>query len=374
MPPTETTSASGAEPAAKPASIEDRIQAALAPAEPLEPTGDADEAIRESPERQDSGAPAPAEPEASAAPGQPEDGGKSADEGEGERQEPDAIEIGTLADLAKHLDVEAADLYGITVPLEVEGQRLEMSLGEWKDKVKASLDAEKVAEQRKELADERQAAETRLASQRQQVEQSFAEAARLTEVAEKRLLADLEGIDWAQLRSDNPAEWAARQQEMQQRQAQIQEAKNELAANWQKHAETQQAEAAEELTKHLQREQEALFEAIPDWRNTDKYESERKALAEYLSGQGFTDEEIANAADHRLIVMARKAQMYDQQTRKQSVAKKKVAKVGKRIVKPGATAGKEAARQDAEAALRAQLRKSGSVNDAAALIAARNRR
>lgn len=361
-----------AQPQAK-ASIEERIAAAVAPP-PTEEAPSNDEAVRESPERRDPEPAATAEAQAGAATGEPEAGRESADAGEGERQEPNAVEIGTLAELAEHVGVEAADLYHITVPIDVDGKREEFSIGEFKDKIRAGVESEALAEQRKAFADEQKAAEEHIAARRQQAQQAMAEAAVLTEAAEKRLMSDLEGIDWAELRGSNPAEWAAKQQEVQQRQAQIQASKQELARNWQAQSETMRAEQAGQLQEHLGREREALLQAVPEWRDEGAFDTERKSMREYLSVQGFADAEIDNATDHRLIVMARKARLYDEQSAKASVATKKVAKVGKKILKPGTTAGKQVARDDALAKLRTNVRKSGKVDDVAAYLSASRKR
>lgn len=366
----EPTETAPAEQPARKASIEDRIAASLAPepAPTTEAPTDGDEAVREAPERRDPGPAEAPEAEAGAPAREPEGERGEGDQREGESQE---LEIGTLAQLAEHIGVEVADLYQISVPLDVDGKKAELSIGEWKDKVRTGIEADALAEQRKAFVEERQAEQQRLAAQHQALQTSIAEAAALTEAAEKRMMQDLEGIDWAKLRSDDPAEWAAKQQEIKDRQTQIQEAKAELARQWQAQAETLKAEQTEQLGKHLEREREALLKAIPEWRDESAFESERKGMREYLSGQGFADEEIDQATDHRLILMARKAMLYDQEQAKQAVALKKVAKVAKKIVRPGAATGKQAAKQDALDRLQGQLKKSGRMDDAAALIAAR---
>lgn len=364
---------------AKPARIEDRITAAIAPdpdpaPAPAPPTEVApDETVRQTPEPEGDRPAAPAEAEAGTTARQPQDGGKSADEGEGERQESASVEIGTFSDLASHLGVEVEDLYHITVPIDVEGKRAEFEIGEWKDKVRAGVEADALAEQRKAFAEERQAVEGEIAARRQQAQQSIAEAAALTESAEKRLLSDLEGVDWAELRSSDPAEWAAKSQEVKDRQAQIQEAKQELAKSWQAQTETMRAEQVEKLGEHLARERDALLQAVPEWRDEGAFDTERKVMREYLSGVGFADNEIDNATDHRLIVMARKARLYDEQQAQTSVARKKVAKVGK-IVRPGSASVKQAGKQDTLTKLQGTLRKSGKVEDAAAIIRERMNR
>jgi hypothetical protein len=68
--------------------------------------------------------------------------------------------------------------------------------------------------------------------------------------------------------------------------------------------------------------------------------------------------------------MARKAMMYDRQTAKAKVVRKKVAKVGKKVLRPGPSTGKQAAQADALEGLRKNLRQSHHQRDAAELISA----
>lgn len=367
-----------AAPDSKP-SIEQRLAAALAP-EPAPVTDSAtpevthEETARQGVEREDAGAAEAAETEAGAAPGQPEAPGESADAGEGGGQEQEAVEIGTLGELAEHIGVDVGDLYGITVPITVDGKPVELPIGEWKDRVRAGVEADTVAEQRRAFAEEKKAAESQIATRRAEVEDSIRQAAALTESAEKQLLADIEGVNWAELRESQPAEWAAKQQEMQQRQAQIKESKQAAQAAWRQHVETQGAEHQAQIAEHIQRERDALLQAVPEWRDEGVFDSERKEMREYLSGVGFTDAEVDGATDHRLIVMARKARAYDEQQTKASVARKKVAKVGKKIIRPGSPASKQVAKDDAMTGMRKKLRKSGKVEDAYALIAAARKR
>ena len=366
---------------APPLSVEQRIANALSaetvPAEPTpEPTpepqeGAGDEAAREGPEPVDTGPTPAAEAGDGAASGESEAGGASADEGEGGGQESDVLEVGTLSELASAVGLDVEDLYQITVPIDVDGQRQEVSIGEWKDRVRAGIDSDAVAEARREAAEQRKASEAEIAGQRMQVQQTIAQAAALTEAAEKRLVADMESVNWADLRNNDPAEWSARQTELQQRQADIAEAKQKLSEAWTTQAETQKAEFTAQFTEHATRERDALLKAIPEWQDEGVFETERQSMRGYLSGAGFTEDEITSAVDHRVILLAQKAMKFDAAAAKSKVARKKVVKVGKKILRPGATAGKQAALEDRDTKLRVAHRKAGKIDTAADLIAAR---
>ena len=273
--------------------------------------------------------------------------------------------------MAEHIGVPVEDLYQIRVPIDVDGKRQELSIGEWKDRVRTGIGADTLEEQKQAFAQERKVVEQHLAQQNEATRVAFAEAGALIEAAEKQLMGDMERIPWAALREEDPAEWSAKQTEFKERQDAIKASKQELQEKWKAQVETQQAEAKQQLQTHLQRERDALLVAIPEWRDEAKFDSERKELRDYLSRSGFNDQEIESAVDHRLVLMARKAMMFDQQQTSASLSRKKVAKVAKRVVSPGTTQGKQAAREDVLDRLKAQHKKTGNVDSAASLIAAR---
>ena len=92
-------------------------------------------------------------------------------------------------------------------------------------------------------------------------------------------------------------------------------------------------------------------------------------MSEYLLTTGFSQQEVESAADHRAIVLARKAMMWDQHQANADIAKKKVLKIGKKVLKPGARQSKADHKQQTEQQLREQMRASGgSVDSAAAAI------
>ena len=95
-------------------------------------------------------------------------------------------------------------------------------------------------------------------------------------------------------------------------------------------------------------------------------------MREYLLSAGYSPDEIDQAYDHRTIVLAHKAMQFDAMAKKGTTAKKRVVKIGnKKVLKPGAKRTKAQTQQDAEAQLRAKLKKSGDHRDAAALISQR---
>ena len=279
------------------------------------------------------------------------------------------IEINTLEDIARHLNVDVNELYKTKLTLDVDGETKQVEIGEYKDR---TYDGEKLARERREAQSIREASQAEANQAHQRIERSLLEAAELTTEAENRLVAEYQSIDWAQLRADDPAEWTARKQEIDERQRQIHVAKQRVEERFRGHVERQQSEMSSKTQEQLAREFEMLKTAIPEWRDESVMKRESADMRDYLAESGFKPNEIGQVADHRLVVLLRKAQAYDKQMKTSAVNVKRVVKVG-RTAKPGTTTNKAQQAAEVNKSLRQNLRKSGSTQDAAALIAALNR-
>jgi len=97
----------------------------------------------------------------------------------------------------------------------------------------------------------------------------------------------------------------------------------------------QQAEAQAQYQNHLKTEFDTMLDKIPAWRDEKVREAERSKVISYAkSHMGYTDDEIAQASDHRAIVTLRKAMLYDELMGGKTQAKRKV-KVAPKMVKAG---------------------------------------
>ena len=97
----------------------------------------------------------------------------------------------------------------------------------------------------------------------------------------------------------------------------------------------QQAEAQAQYQNHLKTEFDTMLDKIPTWRDEKVREAERSKVISYAKSQmGYTDDEIAQASDHRAIVTLRKAMLYDELMGGKTQAKKKV-KTAPKMVKAG---------------------------------------
>jgi hypothetical protein len=107
---------------------------------------------------------------------------------------------------------------------------------------------------------------------------------------------------------ENPQEFLRQTAQYNQRAQLMQQA----MAERQGLAQQQQAMQHQRRAQMLEAEKERLSQAIPEWRDSKAQQAEQKLIADTLSKAGYRPEEIGSIADHRAVVLARKAALYDQ--------------------------------------------------------------
>tara|TARA_R110002012_G_scaffold20713_4_gene73182 strand:- start:95 stop:1213 length:1119 start_codon:yes stop_codon:yes gene_type:complete len=276
------------------------------------------------------------------------------------------VSLDTFSDLAEHLGIDAADLYALKLPItNGNGERQEVSIGEWKDGYQNAQRAERLTQEAQDLRDQLQA-EKQAFTQRQ--EQEAVESASLLNSVELALKKEYNQINWNELRANNPTEWAVRRQEFQERQSALTKMRQDASQEWDRNQQIRAEEHRGQMAEAIEREHRSMMAKVPEWRDESVMQSEQASLRDYLLESGYNPQEIDEAYDHRAIVLARKAMKYDTMQSTGKAATKKVVKLGKKVLTPGAKRSKGAAKKDAEGRMRSSLKNSGSVDDAAALI------
>jgi len=243
--------------------------------------------------------------------------------------------------------------------VRVDGKDIEVTLSELTKGYSRQADYTRRAQA---LAEQRRAAEevqTRATVERDQYRQAL-------EIIHRSLTEGVQEPDWATLERTDPIEFL-RQKEL------FRERREKAGQLQQEHArvlEQQQAEEATRFNGYLNSQKTALLEKIPLWRDPAKAAGERKALREYATKTlGYTSEEIAQAFDHRLIVMLRKSWLYDRVSSKGALADKRVRNAPAEIPSRGLASGEgRKPGQVARAKQMRQLEKSGDIRDAVSLL------
>lgn len=184
------------------------------------------------------------------------------------------------------------------------------------------------------------------------------------------MLANVEALvppepDWDKIYAENPPEKARK---LQKDYDQLKAQKAKIAADRQKAVEEQEAQLAENFQRWKKAQNAELARRFPTWSDPQKGQEVMKrditAMAQTAKAAGFTDEEIENTHDARMIVVLNKAAAYD---RMMSRKTPKPVTRAKSPVTHGAgrtrTAPKGVARN------MKQLTRTGKVEDAAAVFA-----
>lgn len=284
------------------------------------------------------------------------------EETEEDQTDTDGPAIETLTDLADALEMPFEDMLGaMKQTVNVNGEKFEVTLDELTRGYQKDADYRQA---KSKLADDRRDAEADFAARVQQVEQHNINLAQTLQAAEQLIAAELNSPQMHELRQSDPSEWNARQTEIGTRMGALQNMRNQAAANYQQMLQTQQ-------TQLSQRESTALKEALPDWSK-----SHQDAARETMSSLGYSDAEIGQVFDHRLILAtlelaALRQEVTDLRAQKSDAAEKvkQVKKDVPKLTKPGKKSSRpKAVKRDNVSRLRDRAKKSGNLRDAAAAI------
>lgn len=171
-------------------------------------------------------------------------------------------------------------------------------------------------------------------------------------------------VDWELLERTDPVQWLKLREMERQREQQIEAVRQENA----KMQQLLQEQQSEELQQELDRERKLMLEKIPEWSNPAVRSNEQKLVVEYARSLGFADDEVSDVRDHRALLALRDGMRYNQVTRGKAVREAK-SKSKIKTANPGSreTAKRSSTRK--QQVLRANLKNSGKVDDAAALFA-----
>lgn len=245
-----------------------------------------------------------------------------------------------------------------TFTVKIDGKEVEVSLDELKNGYQRQSDYTKktmeAAEQRKAADAETQRAQQERIEYNSKLERM---AVQLEGVLEQQ-----SQIDWAALIESDPVEYLKQQQLFQQRQALYQQNMQER----QQLAQQFQNEQAQAHQSYLAQQQEDLLAKLPDWKDDAKAAAEKTAISKFLQEQGFEAEDISSIADHRHVLIARKAMLYDQLMANAKLQAKKVQEAPQRVVKPGVTSN---GTPDGRSTAAKRHEKNGTVETGAAVFA-----
>lgn len=293
-----------------------------------------------------------------ALPAEPSKGGDGDDDGATEAQ----ID---LSRLASAIGVDEGDLSvrdgKVRVKTKVDGEIGEVSLEELR---KGYQLQSHFTRQQQEFLQQKEQWEAARTKQEEQFRQQATLAIGVLQQQEKEI-DKAYTLDWATLRREDPAEYAALMAEYQTRKAGVHEEQQKLAREMQQHFIQQQHKAQEQQSKILRSEANKLAEKMK-WTDPEVWKSNLGKLRTYLKeDHGFSDDLINSLSDHRAYVIVEKARQFDELKKRIRTAQKRVTEEPRIVPSGGAAApvrgGKKRQLQNAQAT----LAKSGRLEDAA---------
>ena len=241
-----------------------------------------------------------------------------------------------------------------TFTVKVDGKEVSVTLDELQKGYSRTQDytrkTQQIAEVRKQVEQETQA----VRAEREQY-------AQLLGALQTQLQSSEPQVDLERLYQEDPIEWVRQNEVMRQRQEKL----SAIQSEQQRLSQVAQYEQQRAMEAQLASQQEALLAALPDWKDPKKAKAEKALVIESAKAAGFTDEDLKSVYDHRLVLLLRKAALFDQMVSKRQGIKP-VVNNGPRPAKPGA-AGRVSTTTEGTRA-KQRLAKTGRIDDAASAI------
>jgi hypothetical protein len=186
-----------------------------------------------------------------------------------------------------------------------------------------------VAEQRREIEAKAQTIEAdvsqKYANQLEEATNLFAQF--------DPILAEARTINWDALKASDPAAFVAAQDAVNERLTAIQQMNQHIAQVRERGQQAQKAQLEQERTQRFDAAADEIVKANPELADEAKFKDFANSNVDFLRGSGFTNEEIVDSLDHRVLTIADKARRWDAHVAAQkSLPEKKV--VPKSAVKP----------------------------------------
>ena len=257
-------------------------------------------------------------------------------------------------------EVELVAEEDLKYTIKVGGEEMEVDIDELKSGYQRQADYTRKSQA---LAEQRKGTE-KIQSERMQLEQErqmYANGLQMLQEQQSAKLQDFDKVEWETLKQEDPYAYMIKKDEYRDAQERVSNVAQQQAL-----VQQEQHTAAQKVRgEFVQQEYARLVAALPEW--NDKDSTIKKDIQEYATSVGFRPEEINQLADHRSVLVIKKAMEYDELTKKVAPKKKAVKKVPK-VQKAGRGKSKEDTAAEALKAKRTRLRKSGKQKDAASLF------
>lgn len=247
-----------------------------------------------------------------------------------------------------------------TIEIEVDGKPVKLTKAELAEHYKNGLRQKDYTQKTMEVSEQRKQADAEVQRARAERE-NYAQQLNNFALTSEAILAQQQSALTEELLRADPVEYMALERTFRERQANLAKAQQELQRI---NGERQQEQAQQEAT-YKQEQVAKLLDALPEWKDQAKAKAEGEKIAQYLQSEGWNAQEVAALSDHRHVLAARKAMLYDALMTRAKEAAGKVAKAPPKVERPGTV---QVAPTDGRTKLMKELKATGSKNVAAQLF------
>ena len=273
-------------------------------------------------------------------------------------EEEEASEEVETEDTGEEETEEVAEESNYTI--KVDGEEYEVNLEELKAGYQRQSDYTRKSQALAEGRKENEAIQSERIKLEQE-RQMYANGLQMLKEQQQSKLQEFKSVDWETLKEEDPYAYMLKKDEYRDAQDKARNAvQQQRIVQQQQSQQESQARAA-----FVQGQYSQLIEALPEW-NDDK-STVKEDIRKFALSAGYAPEEVDQLADHRSVLILKKAMEFDKLTKKVAPKKKAIKKVPK-VQKSGRGKVKSESANDLSNKKRTRLRKSGTQEDAASIF------
>lgn len=280
-----------------------------------------------------------------------------------EAEEQDQEDIETFEQLAEALDIPVKELMAnLKFDALISGEHVPVTLEE---AIKGYQRQADYSRNYQTFKDEQKAHEAEITQTRRSLDDQTNVLGKILMDVQASIVGQEQSLEMQRLEIENPQQYLIQKMRFQEQHNQLNQYMQQASAAYHENKQALEQQSQAEREARLKVEfTEKLPMAVQE-KGLGKWDQDtNKAVTEYLTGQGYTAEEVLGVADHRDVVMAIKAMKYDEMQKSANAAKKKVSTVRK-LQKKG---GNKSVQPNRFQQARSRMKKSGG--DAASTEAA----
>lgn len=282
------------------------------------------------------------------------------DSAEAEESDEPVEEVEEGEEETEEEEVEQTETEDPSYTIKVDGEEYEVNLEELKAGYQRQSDYTRKSQALAEGRKENEAIQSERIKLEQE-RQMYANGLQMLKEQQQSKLQEFKSVDWETLKEEDPYAYMLKKDEYRDAQD---KARN--AVQQQRIVQQQQSQQESQArATFVQDQYSQLIKALPEW-NDDK-STVKDDIRKFALSAGYAPEEVDQLADHRSVLILKKAMEFDKLTKKVAPKAKKVKKVPK-VQKSGRGKVKSESANDLSNKKRTRLRKSGTQEDAASIF------